>query len=282
MIEQNQVLSLAKRFSRRPRDFFRVAGAGREAHALLISYPKSGRTWLRFILASYFSSAYGLDVKVDLHNLFTILPNFDYDPLRGLPAFKKMKWPPSLPMIPVSHLLYDPISFRSKRFIFMIRDPRDVMVSAYFHETRHKHRFEGTLSEFLVDKTRGIAALVKYLNVWARVLEKREHFVVSYERLSLETVDAVKDILHFLECPLDYLKLNAAIASAKFESMRELEVTQGIPGHSYDLTDSNSLRMRRGKPFGYADHLSPQDIRVIDDYCVVYLNPSARRILNLK
>ena len=126
------------------------------------SYRKSGRTWFRFILANYFSSIYGLGIKVDLHNQFAVVPNFDFDAVRGIPSFKAKNWPAAMPLIPVSHHPYDSIFFRRRRVIFMIRDPRDVMVSAYFHETRHKHRFSGDMSTFLQDRKLGIPAWVRY------------------------------------------------------------------------------------------------------------------------
>ena len=57
----------------------------------------------------------------------------------------------------------------------MIRDPRDVIVSAYFAETRHKHRFSGGMSTFLQDYKLGNSALVRYLNGWADALGKSEN-----------------------------------------------------------------------------------------------------------
>jgi hypothetical protein len=57
------------------------------ADAFIASYPKSGRTWLRFILADYLSDRFDLGLRVDLQTMFGVLPNDDLSAERGLPAF---------------------------------------------------------------------------------------------------------------------------------------------------------------------------------------------------
>src|SRR3546814_696322 len=55
--------------------------------AFLTSYPKCGRTWLRYLLSHYLAETVGLGFQPDLVSTFRILPNFDCDPVRGVPAF---------------------------------------------------------------------------------------------------------------------------------------------------------------------------------------------------
>jgi hypothetical protein len=47
------------------------------ATGFLCSYPKSGRTWIRFALANLLTSIHHLDRSVDLGSLFELLPNMD-------------------------------------------------------------------------------------------------------------------------------------------------------------------------------------------------------------
>jgi alcohol sulfotransferase len=61
--------------------------------------------------------------------------------------------------------------------------------------------------------------------------------------------------------------------------MRSKERQTGIPGHRYDLNDEESLRMRRGKPGGYADYLSETDIARVIQRCRSELTPMARQLL---
>jgi len=51
------------------------------------SYPKSGRTWLRFFLACYFQKLYKLDIDLDLKTMFSLLPNANKHYKLGKPGF---------------------------------------------------------------------------------------------------------------------------------------------------------------------------------------------------
>jgi len=166
--------------------------------AVLAAYPKSGRTWFRFILSSYLANVIGLKPPPDLHSMFTIIPNCDMDTERGLPALGFARHQTRLPLIPATHLTYSKIRFRSYPVIFMVRDPRDVMVSAYFHATRQKRCFSGDIDGFLNDPKQGITALTRYLNSWATGLQSRRHIVVSYEALSGDPHGQTAKALAFL------------------------------------------------------------------------------------
>lgn len=161
----------------------------------------------------------------------------------------------------------------------MIRDPRDVMVSAYYHQTHHKHRFSDNMSAFIRDDKLGISALVRYLNGWAAALKKCENVVISYEKLSKDAVSETGRVLTFLGCAIDKTALNAAVKAARFEAMRELELDGGIPGHEYDRSNANSLRMRRGKVHEYSEDLPLEEVLFIENYCAMHLTPGAKLLL---
>ena len=247
--------------------------------AVLSSYPKSGRTWFRFILSNYLTDVHKLDTSIDLHTTFSVTPNLDRDPLRGLPAFKYEQYRPALPKIAVSHLAYDARLFQKKPIIFMVRDPRDVLVSSYFHATRHKHRFSGDIGTFLADREQGAADVIRYLNGWAEGLARHPHFVLSYEALSADPEGMTAAALRFLKCPVDAAAVRSAVEASRFEAMREIEKSDGIPGHEYDRSDDESLRMRRGVAGGFADYLSPSEVYWIEKTCATGLTPAARALV---
>ncbi|MFD1797572.1 sulfotransferase domain-containing protein [Paracoccus aurantiacus] len=248
--------------------------------AILASYPKSGRTWFRYILSSYIARLYKLEPAPDLHTMFRVLPNFDLDPVRGLPAFAFADHKPKPPLIAVSHLRYARRWFRSYPTVFMVRDPKDVLVSAYFHATRQKHRFSGDIDAFLVDPKQGISSLTEYLNGWAAGLSDRPHIVISYEKLSSDPVTETAKVLAFLGLEENPDMLNAAIETASFKRMLNLELKSGLPGHEYDRSDSENLRMRRGKVGGFGDYLTEAQIALIDDTCARNLTPEAKALLS--
>ena len=255
----------------------RLARASNTIDALLISYPKSGRTWFRFILATYFAHVIGLEADIDLHSMFGILPNLDWDRKRGIPAYQAGPTRGLVPLIAVSHRyrsLVTPVPV-----IMMVRDPRDVIVSAYFHATRHKHRYTGTIDDFVRDDAQGLPSLMQYLNECALLLEKHPRCVVTYERLSAAPEVETARVLRFLGQEPDADCVRRAVAAANIEAMRALEVESGIPGHDYDRTDPEALRMRRGAAGGYRDYLSKDTLDWIDETCRQRLDTATLRLL---
>lgn len=246
--------------------------------AFLVSYPKSGRTWLRYILSCYFAESGRLGFEPDLRSMFHVLPNFDRDSERGLPAFVGRETNIDTPLIAVSHRRFEPRLFAGKAAIILLRDPRDVCVSAYFHQTRHKQRFEGCIGEFIEDDQYGIPALVRYHNGWGEGLERGRTLAVSYERMSRDTASEIRLILDFLGRKIDETILERAIRRADFSEMQKAEKQTGIPGHDYDRSDSDSLRVRKGKVGGYAEALGDGEAGRILALCDEHMSAKARQL----
>jgi alcohol sulfotransferase len=269
----------ARTMRRRLRDepYLRLAAA--RADAFLVSYPKSGRTWLRYLLSCYFAESAQLGFDPDLTSTFRVLPNFDRDPVRGIDAFAGRASGVEMPLILVSHLAYARRLFLDRPALFMIRDPRDVIVSAYFHATRHKKSFAGDIAAFLDEPKYGLAALIRYLNGWADGLAVRPHQLISYEQLLAEPTVTVAGILAFLGLEPQPDLLTRAVAAAQFDRMRDKERDGGIPGHDYDRNDDQSLRMRSGKAGGFDQWLSADQADLVLHRCRTELSPRALELL---
>jgi hypothetical protein len=271
--------NLPKRVWRRLKYRAQLYSYASKADCFLISYPKSGRTWFRFVLSHYFDNAAILKVGTNLHNMFSVLPNFDLDTVRGIPSFGFSNHVPEIPFIPVSHLGYQRSLFLDRPVIFMVRDPRDVIVSAYFHATRHKHRFEGSISDFIMDPEQGLPCLVNYLNKWAAGLKRSKNIILTYEELSRNTEAETARILTFLGCEIDQAALTQAVKAGHFSAMQEREISEGLPAHDYDRSDTESLRMRRGQAGGFGDYLNAEQIFAIEEMCSRSLTPDAKKLL---
>lgn len=237
----------------------------------LCSYPKSGRTWVRYFLADYMASVYGLGVDIDLRNLFTILPNDDRDDeLRGLPAYA-YAGRPEIPLILATHVDYDARYFARKNILFVVRGAGDTLVSFYFHQSKHAPAygwdpFEGDLSQFIRDERRGAVKLFRYLKNWSAGLETARRFhVVKYEDLHRDPAAKFRNVITFLGLPLDETQLKASVSASRFDQMRARERSRGLPGLQGDVVEEDALRIRRGVVGGYKDYLSEEDIDYIRD-----------------
>ncbi|MDX0542100.1 sulfotransferase domain-containing protein [Sinorhizobium medicae] len=273
------MVSILRRVWRRVEKRVRLTTYAAKSDCFLISYPKSGRTWFRYVLSHYLGAVSGVPEGIDLHNMFSIVPNFDLDPVRGMPGYRFRETKKTIPTILVSHLDYRASLFLRRPVIMMVRDPRDVIVSAYFHATRHKHRFAGSITEFIKDQDQGMPAMIDYLNRWAAGLSSRPHFVLSYEDLSADTEARTEAVLGFLGCPIDRTALRSAVAAGRFEAMQDRERVEGIPAHDYDRSDVESLRMRRGKAGGFRDYLDEAQVAEVERLCAVDLTAAAKRLV---
>lgn len=250
---------------------------GNKDPIFLCSYPKSGRTWFRFILANYLNAYYALDQELDLQSVFRIVPNHGWDNERGLPAYG-YNHNAEIPLFICSHINYDAATFGPYRRIFLLRTVYDVLVSDYFHVSRQRQNFEDNLGTFIREPA-GADKLIGYLNSWAPHLLTDQTCVLTYERLSDNTLGEVQKALAFADISMDVHLLEEAIARADFKKMREVELAKGIAGHQYDASDQEARRVRRGVVGGYTDYLSAEDQHYIQHACFTGLTDESLVLL---
>ena len=153
--------------------------------AIILSIPKSGRTWLRAFLCAYFCRRFGLEFtlrtgRYDLpgfprivfsHDLFEHRTKGDrWDKIRG-------KY-----LVPRREL-------NRAKIILLARDPRDCFVSLFLQLTRRDPNApvklrQKTVSEMLRDEKFGMRAIVDAMNNWLNEFSHRDSFtLVRYEAL---------------------------------------------------------------------------------------------------
>ncbi|HEY4638909.1 MAG TPA: sulfotransferase domain-containing protein [Candidatus Udaeobacter sp.] len=233
--------------------------------AIILSIPKSGRTWLRAFLCAYFCKRFGL--------AFTLRPG-----RHAVPRF---------PRIVFSHDLFEHRTkgdwwdrIRGKylvprrelnraKIILLARDPRDCFVSLYLQLTRRdpnasvklKHK---TVSEMLRDEKFGMRAIVDAMNNWLNDFSHRDNFtLVRYEALRASPAEHFRDLLAVLgeSSPEPNIFLEA-LEFSRFENMQKLEAAGAFDSnilHPGDVRDPESFKVRRGKIGGYREYLSAED-----------------------
>jgi hypothetical protein len=241
----------------------RFAGAS----AIVVSIPKSGRSWLRVFLYSFFASLenrpFSLKPKdfqgktpklVFTHDLWAHLtaPRL-WDRLRG-------------------KYLIPPRAGHGKPILLLARDPRDVMVSLFFELTRRHRRwtYHGELSDMIRHPNFGVERIVEIMNTWMAEWGTRSDFrLVRYEDCRMDPEQAFRGILSFLGFgKIDESVFVSSLEFSSFDKMREMEAggkfdTRKLtPG---DVTDPESFKVRRGKVGGYTDYLDPQDLAYLDN-----------------
>ena len=136
----------------------------RENDIFLCSYPKSGRTWLRFLLTYYQIRLFDVDYPLTLRNFPPLSPNVT------LFSVFRLQDPPT--EAPIHRILGThselPVLFRGLPLIMLRRDLRDTLVSFYYRR-RALGEFRGDLESFLRSPW-GLRHAVRYHNRWCRAL----------------------------------------------------------------------------------------------------------------
>ena len=232
----------------------------RRRAAFVVSYPKSGRTWLRLLLAHAFVPLTGRPLSLNL----TVYRN------RTL----------GIPYILFSHDgtdtaawredLGDKRAFAGRPVLLLVRDPRDVLVSYYFDLSRRSHRFAGDLDAFLHSPQFGIDRMIDFLNSWvthAHVPSKFE--ILRYEEMHADAAGALRRAVGFFGVPdIPDAVVARAAEQTSFPRMRAMEA-RGVLGDGRlrpaDPHDAESYKVRRGRVGGYADYLTSPQIDFLND-----------------
>jgi hypothetical protein len=258
-----------------------ATAAGPFAQGFLCSYPKSGRTWIRFAVAHLLNAVHDLQLEIDLRSLFALLPNMDgheADPGKDVSAYAYPERP-AVPLLLSSHLAFEAPLFSGRPIVFLVRCPLDVVVSNYFQKTRQDFTWDGDLPTFVRDPDVGTSDLVRYLNRWADQVARPEVMVLSYESLRADPEGGFIRLATHLGVPCGPAEARAALARASFPNMLAAELRSGVRGYDYDRGDPDARRVRRGRIGGYRDYLDADDVRHVADLCAQQLSPTARAVL---
>lgn len=230
-----------------------------------MSYPKSGRTWLRAMIGHVLCERAGLDHKHLLNTRLLIAA-------AGLPPLKWHHGGAKLKEGAARHdaLAFDHQMFDGKRILFLIRDPRDTLTSAYYHSTKRIRVFEGDISTFVRSSQRGILKWIAYHNMWRENCSSLQSFqVVTYESLHVAPLPALRSAFQAIGLvDVTDAELEAAIEYARFENLRRLEAGGAVHKAALrpvDRDDPESFKVRQGRVGGYRQSLSDDDIAFIED-----------------
>lgn len=252
------------------------------ADYILMSWGKSGRTWLRLMLSRFYQVRFGLSEK-----------NFlQFDNLKRLD--------PQIPSVLFTHGNYlrnytnnwdTKVEFHGKKIILLVRDPRDVAVSQYFQWKYRMRPWKKLLNdypphgadipifEFVMTPSVGLPRVIRFFNEWAaEITNARAALVIRYEDMRGNPHKTLGDALEFLGTPGSGDEIEQAVTYASFENMKRLEERKVfwrsgrrlVPGNS---ADPNTYKVRRAKIGGYRDYFSDEELARIDHITRSSLSP---------
>jgi hypothetical protein len=185
----------------------------------LVSYPKSGNTWVRFLIANLVHT----DEPVTFTNMESRLPSIYILPDRELRRIPR-------PRVLKSHECFHP---RYQNVIYIIRDPRDVAVS-YFHYNIKKRllapdaTMQQYIPQFLNDELdMRVGCWGDHVLSWINMAETRKKFLLlRYEDMLANAEAELSRVAEFLNIAATPDRLKRAVELSSAGRMRNLEKQQ--------------------------------------------------------
>jgi len=269
---------LVERWLRGSEEYYKL----QRADYLLVSWGKSGRTWLRIMLSRFYQIKYGLSERQML----------------GFDNLKRKN--PAIPSVFFTHGNYlkdytknrsTKVDFYHKKIVLLVRDPRDVAVSQFFQwKYRMKpfkkllndyppHGADVSLFDFVMKPEVGAPRIVDYFNGWARDLSRlQDVIIIRYEDMRADPENVLKTILQFMGATPSDAEIKEAVAFAAYDNMKKLEEKKTFwfsgnrlkPGQK---DNPDSYKVRRAKIGGYRDYFDDAQIAALDALVNAKLDP---------
>jgi hypothetical protein len=238
----------------------------RKSDYVFVSYPKSGRTWVRAMISRLYHTRYGTpdNILIRLDNLAEIdkrIPKifFTHDGESSA----------SVDRLDPDKSIYD-----GRNTVFMARHPGDVIVSMYYHHRHRKpHHSENyaarsDLFTFAVRADHGIHTVIAFMNHWMRYAKGNPRVrIIRYEDMRQDPALWLKQITDHFGGDFTTEELEDAVAFGAFDNLKKLERARYFDDahlQARNNEDPQSFKVRSGKIGGYAEHFTDAQRKEID------------------
>jgi sulfotransferase family protein len=235
----------------------RFAHSVRPSDVFIVTYPKSGTEWVRFLIANSIKGNPNEEISFVNHTNYVPDINEIYFAQNSLGEFAFLPDPRFFSV----HAPYDPIF---PKVIYVLRDPRDVMVSYYHYKRLTDANFCSSLQDFVTSDNHYPCRWDEHVAGWLLNGPNASLCLVRYEEMHQDTHSVLKRVLNFAGLHYSEADILQAVEASRFERMRAAEEKHGIP-YPDVLTNSGERFVRQGKIGGYRTELDVESIRILDE-----------------
>jgi hypothetical protein len=229
----------------------------------LVSYPRSGNTWTRFLLGNLLYP----DAPVTFSNIESRIPEIYFNRDRVLRALPR-------PRVLKSHESFQP---HYPHVIYVVRDPRDVAISFYHHNVKARNipdDFPMTIfvPRFIAGEfDQKFGSWRDNVLSWISLRSENPNFtMLRYEEMKRDTARSLLHVVTFLEhCSFRKIDsspeaLQRAIELSSPERMRALEKEEAASWVLTKSTRSDKPFVRTAKAGGWKSQLAPESVEAIE------------------
>ena len=219
----------------------------------IASYPRSGSTWLRFML----------------YEMLAQQPAGFESVNEGIPDVGRHLHAPRL-LAGKGRLIKTHETYRRSygKAIYLVRDPRDVILSEYNYQLRDGlfHRdFECFLASFLSGTANPFGSWVKHVECWldSGLSASNSLLVIRFEDMRRDTEGVLGQVLGFLKVHIHMEAARAAIGNNRLLRMKEKETR--ATGSVLKAADQSHPFVNKGAVEGWRGKLEQRHVQVIGD-----------------
>ena len=231
---------------------------------VVISYPKSGRTWHKLLVGNYLARVAGVSDEHSMNleelsqQLGTPLIAYTHNG-----ADMRHGYAPEDPRVAA------PKKWEGKKVIFLVRDVKDVLVSAYHHARYRRSIVSCDFETFVRSPNLGARKVLSVMDRWAANCARASgHIVIRYEDMHKDTAACLARTLQFAGCgPVDAARVGEAVAFCTADNMRKLEQSnffkagQMRPGRDKKL----GAKVRAASIGSHTKHMSDEIAAYVDE-----------------
>jgi len=213
-----------------------------EQDVFLVSYPRSGNTWVRFLIANVIKPH---NMGIDFHNVQEFVPELGRD--------NKIISRLTPPRVIKSHALYQP---SYPKVIYLVRDGRDVYVSYYYYRLNQLEA--GTsFSDFIRKEDLYPCSWDMHIQSWYEAsLQQSNILFIRYEDLLKDAEIEISRMMDFTGIEVSREIIIKAIEDSKFEKMKKIDQDKGRKYTPSGVKDF----VRKGKSGTWRKEFTPDDM----------------------
>ena len=262
-------------WARRTRRDLRDAVWLRHADAVIISFPKSGRTFVRAMLSRLFQRRFGIDERRLLEFPTLLLAGPEVPRLLFTHAGDAMRT--------AGEIRLDPARYAHCRAVLLARHPGDVAVSRY-HHLKHRSRdparrrlAEQPLDTFVWSEQGGIPAIARFMNQWAELARQRNDVgIVRYEDFLSDPRSTLRKLANVIRLEASDAEIADAAEFGSLTNMKQREREGYFESSRLQAArkgDDASYKVRSGTSGGYRKRLAPDNAAKVDAFVADHLDP---------
>lgn len=229
----------------------------------LVSYPRSGNTWTRFLLGNLIYQ----DEPTAFLNIESRIPEIYFNRDRAMRRLPR-------PRILKSHECFQP---HYPRVIYIVRDPRDVAISYFHHNVKARnipedYPLESFVPRFVASEfDRMFGSWHDNVLSWISLRGNDPHFLMlRYEDMKEDPVRELIRVIAFLEyCSFGRIAssreaIERAVELSSPERMRALEKQEAQRWVLTKQTRSDKPFVRSARSGGWRSQLKPESVAAIE------------------